>query len=877
VTPTVDRPTPRLLHWLFGTTVNRGAQRFRRIHLTAGAAIGFRGAVLLSGFIYIPLTVRYLGPERYGLWVAMTSIMALLAFADCGIGYSLMNDVAYAIGRDRGDDIRKAISSTFFVLFAVAFGGCCLFAMAYRFIPWQQIFQIGSPSDTAEASKAVAVMVVSFLLTLPFTVVQRIQSAYQEGFETQVWEILGVAASLGGLLVAIHMQAGLPVLAIVFSAGPLLAVVLNWVAYFFIRRPSLRPAFRLADTQLARRIVREGFHFFILQISTVVVFSFDSFVVLHYFGNIALGKYSLVAKLFQVAPALAGVWFAPLWPAYAEAIARGDHQWVRRVVTWSTVTASIACAVVCSALALITRQLVHLWIGTDVSPSSWLLAGFVVYSILMVGAGSIAAFLNGSNFIKEQAVLVVSTAALSIALKIGLCKYGSQAGAVWGTNLAYLLLVIPAYCVIVPRLMKQQVTTCPHQPQPWREPLIGRVRHFLRHAIPTLVIAALNPRRHWKEPAEPPRILVTRIDGMGDFVMCIPLLRELRRKFPDSYITLAVGRNAIGLALPCPYVNQVFAIDSSPKDTSSSSYLKYLWTLALYLRNLLRFSNEHLVGRIDLAIQPRWDVDLHWATLITFLSGAPRRIGYSENNSMIKSWCNFGHDRLFTDVLIPGLGQHEVDRNLDVVRYLGGPVENTSLEIWWSVEDEHHADRFLLKHNVPSNEVCIGFGIGAANARRQWPFFPDLIRLVSGKMKFTPVLFAGPGEERIADEIRAEVPSAVVMQNMPIGVTAAVLARLTLFVGNDSGPIHLAAGAGLPVVEISPHPWNGSHGHENDPDRFGPFAARKSIVRPKAFTDGCSGGCIKNIPHCIASITPEEVAVEVLELAQSLSLRTITK
>ena len=81
----------------------RGRQRVRRIHLTALAAVGFRGALLLSGFIYVPLTVRYLGPERYGLWVAMTSVMTLLAFADCGIGYGLMNHVAYAIGHGAKD------------------------------------------------------------------------------------------------------------------------------------------------------------------------------------------------------------------------------------------------------------------------------------------------------------------------------------------------------------------------------------------------------------------------------------------------------------------------------------------------------------------------------------------------------------------------------------------------------------------------------------------------------------------------------------------------------------------------------------------------------------------------------------------------------
>jgi O-antigen/teichoic acid export membrane protein len=441
-----------------GSEIERGEQRVRRINLTALTSLGFRGALLLSGFIYVPLAVHYLGPERYGLWVAMTSVMTLLAFADCGIGYGLMNHVAYATGHGEKGSIQKSISSTFFVLFAIALFGCLLFAAAYPLIPWQSLFRTRTHLDAVEAARAVAVMVVSFLITLPFTTVQRVQAACQEGFETQLWEIAGVAFSLFGLLSAIRMHAGLPVLAIVFSLGPLIALVLNWVVYFFFRRPAQVPVLRLVDFQLARQIVHEGGYFFILQITAVMVFSLDSFIVLHYFGLAELGKYSLVAKLFQVMPALAGVWFAPLWPAYAESIARGDHEWVQRTLFRSTLFASLGSALVSSAVALLSKPMIHLWTGTDVNPSIWLLAGFVLYSIIVVGTGAVAAYLNGRNFIRGQAVLVFVTAALSVGLKILLSNYGNISGAIWGTNLAFLLVVIPAYIVVVPRLLREHQT-----------------------------------------------------------------------------------------------------------------------------------------------------------------------------------------------------------------------------------------------------------------------------------------------------------------------------------------------------------------------------------------------------------------------------------
>jgi O-antigen/teichoic acid export membrane protein len=436
--------------------VGRGRQRIRRANLTAFASIGFRGAMLLSSFLYTPAAIRYLGPERYGLWVAMTSIVTLLAFADCGLGFSLMNDVAHSVGRGMNDSVRRSISSTFFVLAGIGAAGCLIFAWAYPMIPWASAFRTRTFIESTEASRAVAVIVYGFLVTLPFTTVQRVQSAYQEGFKTQAWEIGGVALSLAGLLCAIRLHAGLPVLAIVFTLGPLLAMLVNWIVYFVVARPAQLPALRLVDAGLVRRIAREGGYFLILQVAGIAVFSIDSFIVLHYYGQAAFAKYSLVAKLFQVLPALVGVWFAALWPAYAEAIARGDHDWVRRTLLRSMLFATGACAAASCGVAILARPVIHIWTGTEVNPSPGLLAGWVVYWVFVTGTSSIAMYLNGSGFIKGQAVLVTLHAGLSVLLKIVLCKYWDISGAVWGTNLAYAIVIIPAYCVIVPRLMRRQ-------------------------------------------------------------------------------------------------------------------------------------------------------------------------------------------------------------------------------------------------------------------------------------------------------------------------------------------------------------------------------------------------------------------------------------
>lgn len=845
-----------------GSEVERGCQRLRRINLTAFAAIGFRGAMFLSGLIYIPLTIHYLGPARFGLWVAMTSVMTLLAFADCGVGYGLMNQVAYATGHGEKDSIRKSISSTFFVLCAIAVLGCLLLAAVYPFIPWQSLFRTATPAEASEAARAVAVMIVSFLLTLPLTTVQRVQAAYQEGFETQAWEIAGVILSLCGLLIAIHLRAGLPILAVVFVTGPLLGLVLNWVTYFMIRRRSQMPALRLLDLQLIKRVIHDGAYFFIPQIAGVLIFSIDSLIILHYFGEAELGKYTLVAKLFQTIPALAGVWFAPLWPAYAESIARGDHAWVRRTLFRSTVLFGTACALIASIAALFARPIIHLWTGTEVAPSPWLLSGFALFSVIIVTTSAIATYLNGAHFLKVQALVSAVGGAACVVLKIALCKYWSVSGAIWGTDLGYLLVIIPAYCFILPRLLRRNGA---QERVDASETGYARFALFAKHAVPCLAIAAFHRSKASAAAQHPPRILVTRIAGIGDFVLLTPFLRELRRNFPSSHITLVVGRNSIQLAKSCPHVDEVLSLDPGPRERIITQprnvipFLKYLW----YVND---FAKQHFAGRIDVAIQPCWDADTEWATLLTVLSGAATRIGYSEKASRQKSFSNFGQDLLFTDVMPPGPEQHESERSLDVLRRLGGTVEDSSSEIWWQPEEELEADAFLAQQGLLRDRNLFAFGIGAGHGRRLWPFYAELIDLLSREFNFVPLLLAGRGEEGLIEVIRHSSPRAVPLTDMPLGSVAAVLSRCALFVGNDSGPMHIAAAAGLPVVEISCHPLGADPAHPNSPERFGPLARRRTILQPRPASENCRRSCIEDIAHCISLISPEDVAAAVAEL-----------
>lgn len=352
-------------------------------------------------------------------------------------------------------------------------------------------------------------------------------------------------------------------------------------------------------------------------------------------------------------------------------------------------------------------------------------------------------------------------------------------------------------------------------------------------------------------------IIVFRLDAIGDVVLSSAMLREVRRLYPAAHITLVVSSTTRSLVEHCPYIDEVL-------DKPTGFYKPGL--LIRDLKAVAAFSIQKLRGRHwDLALVPRWDVDLYFATLMSVYIGATRRVAFTEKVSAAKHSFNWGFDTLCTDVLPSGPSEHEVQRNLDIVRYLGGHIEETNLEIWLTPEDEASAARLWSDLGLKASKAVFAFGIGASQSKKRWPAqaFARLIDILSSSVQFTPVIVCAAEELPLAQEVQDHTNTRLlVLQRRSLREVAAFLSRCTLFIGNDSGPMHIAAAAGLPVVEISCHPVDGDPECAHSPRRFGPFTNRAVVVQADRAKTPCSKSCLSQEAHCITQVSPAQVAEE---------------
>ncbi len=355
-------------------------------------------------------------------------------------------------------------------------------------------------------------------------------------------------------------------------------------------------------------------------------------------------------------------------------------------------------------------------------------------------------------------------------------------------------------------------------------------------------------------------LLVIRLDGLGDVVLTTPLFRELKRAFPGLSCTVVVQNAFRPLLVTNPHIDEIISLrplQAAWLPARARSLLSALW---LYWG---RLRGRHF----DIAISPRWDVDDRLATFLCSLVDARERVGYTEMASPAKQRHNRGFDAAFNTCLSAGPVQHEVLRNLETVRALGGKFEDSKLEIGLTHHDREFARKLLA--NVPATSTLVAVGIGGSTASRRWPLenYAQSLQQLWKERRVQPVIICSDGEWEEACKLdKLLCCEAIIISGAPLRKVCAVLERCHLFIGNDNGSAHLAGAMNCKTIVISQHPIGGDPNHANSPIRFSPHCDRVRVLQPAAGLDGCKAACLSAEPHCIRAVSVEQALAAAREM-----------
>jgi len=433
-----------------GTPEWRARDRHRRIALSALASASAKVISVSTGLISVPLTLHYLGVERYGMWMTMSAFAVVFSFADLGMGNGILNAVSAANGRDDRAAIRQYVAAGYFVLSLIAIAVACALALAYPFVSWPRLFNVVTPLAQAEAGPAMAVFILCFALNIPMGVVQRVQFGLQQGFRASLWQCAGSVLGLLGVLLVIFLQGGLPWLVLAIAGAPLLAGLLNGLTYFSRSHRDLAPRWGALDRSAMSRISRIGGLFLVLQIAVAVGWGADNILIAQLLGPAAVAAYAVPEKLFSLVGVVLSVAMAPLWPAYREAMTRGDQVWVRRTLIRSLAMAAGVSTCVAGILFVFGEDILHVWIGPSLHVAPMLLLGFATWKIIEALGTALAMFLNGAQIVKPQIIIATIFVSAGFSVKFLLIPHFGIEIIPWVSSITYIFLVLLPYAIMIP-------------------------------------------------------------------------------------------------------------------------------------------------------------------------------------------------------------------------------------------------------------------------------------------------------------------------------------------------------------------------------------------------------------------------------------------
>lgn len=414
-----------------------------------------RGVSLAVGLVTLPIVVRSLGPARFGVWLVLAATLSLVGFVDLGLGNGLVSAVAAAEARSDEHELRRLVNSALFGLLAIS--SVCLvafFVVLFPHVDWRSLFGAKAGLSRSEVRAAVAWFVVFFLAGLPAGVFARVEQGLRRGHVVGAWTAAGAVMQLVAVVVAASIGAGLPGFVIAMSVTPVIASV--GMSFTLLRSGSgISIAVPFAEMATLRRLVRNGFLFFVLSMGGAIAYETDTLIIARIVGPEAVAQYGIAMRVFMFLPGISGLFLIGLWPAYAHAIERRDLVWIRRAFRYSILGAASVNSLSVVACLLVGQRFIRAWAGSAVVPSSSLQIALAFFVMVNAFSGPFAMLMNGLSIVRFQVYCTGAMAVANLAISVVLAHAVGTAGPVFGTVIAQTLFILVPASVYIARRLSQ--------------------------------------------------------------------------------------------------------------------------------------------------------------------------------------------------------------------------------------------------------------------------------------------------------------------------------------------------------------------------------------------------------------------------------------
>lgn len=372
-------------------------------------------------FVLVPVTLKYLNAFNYGIWLVLASMLEWFSYFDIGIQHGLRNRLTESLASENLSLSKKFISTAYLITTLIFSGFILLFIVLNPFIDWPHLLSV--PETRAIELVRITNMVFTFFsLRFILSLITAIMFARQHSGMNSLMGPLGSTLSLIGIILGANwIQGDLFGISFIFSAAPVVIMLLFTVYLFSFNYKEIRPSLKHIDFNYAKPLLGLGFSFFIIQVSMLVLYSTSNLILTHYFGPEEVTTYNIAYKYFTIPIMVSAIVTMPYWSGFTDAYTRGETEWIKKsvfklnLISWLLIIVQLI-------LFILSDPLIELWVGVDVHIPLGLKLSLMLYSAVYLIVTPYNIFINGVSKIRLQLYAAIISIVITIPISLFFIK-----------------------------------------------------------------------------------------------------------------------------------------------------------------------------------------------------------------------------------------------------------------------------------------------------------------------------------------------------------------------------------------------------------------------------------------------------------------------
>ena len=420
--------------------------RSRYLYANIAASFLIKGWSALVVLLMVPATLHCLGEYKNGIWLTISSLLLWIDNMDIGLGNGLRNKVAEYIAHDEKERTRSLISSTFALLTCIIVPVLLILLLLIAVGDPYQLFN-ATPSRVSHLDQVLMVTVTLVCSTFIFKLIGNFYMGIQLPAVSNLLIALGQTLALIGTYIILWSGShSLMHVALVNTVSPLIVYLLAYPYTFYYKYPHLRPSLKLVDFKEAKAVINMGIQFFVMQISSVILFMTSNLLISNLFTPALVTPYQITYRYFSIMLVFFTVVCMPFWNATTDAYQRNDMDWIR-YATKKLRIMTIGIFIFLIIMIMLSDTIYAIWIDRQTVIDIKMSIVMAAYIFILIYSMRYSYFINGIGKLRLQLILTTSAAILFIPL--------AYLTAQWTHNIIWFMVVM---CIVnIPGLIVNRI------------------------------------------------------------------------------------------------------------------------------------------------------------------------------------------------------------------------------------------------------------------------------------------------------------------------------------------------------------------------------------------------------------------------------------